>query len=403
MKRLLFLSHRLPYPPDKGERVRAYHELVNLSRRFRVTLASGVHDEVEESFLTELGRLCEAVLIERPRFRRLRSVGSLITGRSATEGYFACPRLSRRLAEAHECRPFDVIFAYCSSTFPVAQNLKGVPVVMDFVDIDSEKWRGFGRCSWGAKRWLYKLEAKRVHTLEIQAIDYCRHVFCVSSQEAQNSPHGLRVQGLRNGVDLEYFRPTTPSVAGRRIIFTGTMDYRPNVSAVCWFADNVWGRLRTVVPGVTFDIVGRNPHRKVLALRQINGINVTGAVSDIRPLIASADVAVAPMLMGRGVQNKILEAMAMAKPVVATPLALEGINASAGVEVLTAQEPEEWVERIAMLMRDVMIRRRVGLRARLWVERNCRWWSCLDELVATCIRAAEGDQGIDTPVVEDDA
>jgi sugar transferase (PEP-CTERM/EpsH1 system associated) len=386
MKHLLFLAHKVPHPPDKGERVRAHHQLLMLSRRFSVTLAALARGEEEERAALELGDKCR-VIVERLRLPMLGAAAALATGRSATEGYFASRRLLRRILAAHEARAFDVLFAYCSSVLPLAAHLPDVPAVMDFVDVDSEKWLNFGGNCRGPARLLYNIEGRRVRKLEKRAIAHCRRVFCVSAGEAANSPH-VGIHALGNGVDVEYFAPRSDPIDHHDIVFTGTMDYLPNRQAVCWFARNVWPRLKSRFADLTFHVVGRNPARDVQVLSHIDGIVVTGTVDDVRPYIARASVAVAPMRLGRGVQNKILEAMAMAKPVVATRAALESLEIAAGHEALCADEPAQWIDLIAGLLDHPEQCAGIGMRARRRVEESFSWSARLEPLMEACMLAA---------------
>ena len=284
MKRLLYISHRVPYPPDKGERCRAFHEVRALSRAFRVTLASLAHGSADLEAAEEMRRWCDDV-VAVPAGGKLglaRGAASLLAGRSVTQGYFHSRALHRALRRRGR---FDVVVAYSSSMLPYALAVPAAARVADLVDVDSEKWAAYARAAEPPKRWLYALEARGVRRLERWALEYCDAVVLVTQAEADALPaRNGTVHAIANGVDADYFSPTgRPGRLAAGLVFTGTMDYRPNVEGVCWFAREVWPHLRRARPGLTFTIVGRDPTRQVRELSEREGIEVTGTVPDVRP------------------------------------------------------------------------------------------------------------------------
>ena len=246
MKRLLFIAHRLPFPPDKGERVRAYQQLKALAGHFRITLAALVHGQADVDAASEgLAPFCEKLLLARGGGPTawLRSGLALLTGRSATEGYFRRRLLERAIRREGRDEPFDVAVGYCSGVLPALLGAPAEARLMDFVDVDSAKWAGYAEAAGRPKRWLYRLEARRVARLEQQAAAQCDAVILVSAAEADALAAGEgTVHAIGNGVDLAYFAPPEgpPSEAGPSVVFTGTMNYRPNAEGVCWFVREAW-------------------------------------------------------------------------------------------------------------------------------------------------------------------
>ena len=387
MKRLLFIAHRMPYPPDKGERVRAFHELQALSRHFRITLAALAHGDPDAGAAEELRACCEKIVTGRAggRLGLLRGAFALCAGRSVTEGFFRDRGLLRTLLEEARRQPFDLVFAYSSSTLPYALAVPATARVMDLVDVDSVKWSAYADSAWWPKRWLYWREARTVAALERQAVKQCDAVLLVSEAEKRalgfSSP---KVIALGNGVDIEYFNPVDRPAGPPSLAFTGTMDYRPNVDGVCWFVREVWPRLRQIVPELTFTIVGRDPTRAVRQLEQVAGVRVTGAVPDVRPYIAAATAAIAPLPMARGIQNKILEAMAMGKAIVGSPAAIEGLDVVIGKDLLQADSPDEWVRLVRTLLADGDLRQGLQRSARVCVESKYSWSARMAPLVSLC-------------------
>lgn len=386
------MAHRVPYPPDKGERVRAFHEIVALAEHFSITLAALAHSDGDVAAASELGRWCEKVLTGRAggRMGLMRGALSVAAGKSATEGFFRNNRLLRTLVEEAGKQPFDIVLGYSSSTLPYVLAVPAKARVMDLVDVDSAKWDFYAQAARGPKRWLYAREARGVGALERRAVETCDAVLLVSEAEvaALRLTSG-KVTAMGNGVDTDFFKPdgSVPQQA-TALVFTGTMDYRPNVEGVCWFVREVWPELKGRVPELTFTIVGRDPTPEVLRLTGTPGITVTGTVKDVRPYLASASLAVVPLRIARGIQNKILEAMAMGRAVVASPQTIEGLDVNIGEEVLRAESPDEWVAAVLGLLSDGGRRERLGQAARKRVVSDYSWASRMRPLVLLCTALA---------------
>jgi sugar transferase (PEP-CTERM/EpsH1 system associated) len=255
--------------------------------------------------------------------------------------------------------------------------LARVRFVMDFVDVDSDKWRQYAADARPPMRWIYAREASRLLAFDRRVAARADAAVFVSEAEAalfrRLAPEVAgKTFAVSNGIDCDYFSPahsfSSPFAGpGPHLVFTGTMDYRPNIDAVVWFARDILPLVRRALPGATFTIVGAKPARDVLALGSISEVKVTGRVDDVRPFIRHADVIVAPLRLARGIQNKVLEGMAMARPVVTTPQGLEGIDARPGAELLVATTPAEFAatvetaigpnaHRLGEAARDLMIR-----------------------------------------------
>ncbi|MGC8523113.1 MAG: TIGR03087 family PEP-CTERM/XrtA system glycosyltransferase [Acidibrevibacterium sp.] len=350
MADLLFLSHRIPYPPDKGEKIRAFHILRHLARDHRVHVGCLIDDPEDWRHVADLRTFC-ADLACFPLHRRRRRLTALLAmrpGRPLTRDYFSHRGLARWVADKWAGGVRDV-FVYSSAMAPYVMGRRGGRRILDMVDIDSEKWRAYAEASAWPGRWLYAREARTLLALERAAAAEFDHTFLVSAAECAHfallAPDlGGRVTALANGVDLARFAPDLglPNPypeASPAIVFTGTMDYRPNQDAVIWFAKAVLPGVRAARPGgkaPVFYIVGARPGRGVRELARLPGVVVTGRVPDTRPYLAHAALVVAPLRIARGVQNKVLEAMAMARPVLATPAAFEGITAAPGRDLLVA-------------------------------------------------------------------
>jgi sugar transferase (PEP-CTERM/EpsH1 system associated) len=350
MRDLLFLTQRIPYPPNKGDKIRSWHILEHLAQRYRIHLGCFLDDPYDRQYERKLAAICASVHCEQltPALARLRSLTALLRGEPMTLAYFGSVRLRRWVDEIVRRYPIERVFVFCSAMAPYAANVKCAARVLDMVDVDSQKWLQYAQGAKFPARWIYAREARSLLRLEREAAVRFDRTLLVSEAEAalfrRLAPEcGERVLAMPNGVDSELFSPDRdyPNPFAKRetaIVFTGAMDYRPNIEAVQWFADSILPTLTARSEGVTFWIVGANPASAVQRLAKRSGIRVTGRVEDVRAYLAHAGAVVAPLLIARGIQNKVLEAMAMAKPVIATPQACEGIDARDGQEVLVAHD-----------------------------------------------------------------
>lgn len=363
VKDILFLTQRIPYPPDKGDKIRSFHILQHLAKDHRIHLGCFVDDPYDMRYLPELSKYCASVLclpIVKP-LALLSGAANLARGRSLSQGYFHQRRMSRWVSSAIERADIRDIFVYCSSMAPYAfPFLGGRRVVMDMVDVDSEKWRAYGAGAAWPLNVLYTREADALLALETKSVLAFDHTFLAGSTEArlllERAPQCAgRVSDFQNGVDTAYFDPKlefeNPYSDGvQAVTFTGAMDYEPNIQAVIWFARNAFPELRRQHPQSEFWIVGSNPAPSVKTLVEVSGVRVVGRVPDMRPYLRYAACIVTPLQIARGVQNKVLEAMAMDRTVVATRQAWQGLTAVPGKELFLAETPEDFTATVSAVL-----------------------------------------------------
>jgi len=392
---LLLLIHRIPYPPNKGDKIRSYHLLKHLARDYRVHLATFVDDADDWQHVPTVEALCASSHFAslHPVRARVRSLGALVKNRSLSLDYYQDAGMARWVDQTVAAHKIERVMVFSSPMAQYADKLAGARRVIDFCDVDSDKWRQYADKKSPPMSWLYRHEARQLLRYERQvASEYDASLF-VSAPEADLfrtlAPESIaRIGHFSNGVDTEYFSPehafASPYAAGERaLVFTGAMDYWPNVDAVQWFCDEVFPALRAQDPALSFYIVGSRPNAQVQALGSLPGVTVTGTVPDVRPFIRYACVAVAPLRIARGIQNKVLEAMAMATPTVVSPQALEGIDALAGSELAVADGAPAWIETVgALLARQDQLNTIMGRAARARVEHHYSWPSnlaCIEE------------------------
>jgi len=380
--RILFLAHRVPYPPNRGERIRTFHILGFLAQRADVSLAFLGEEQSPPETQQALERLCRDVAgLRLGRYRRwINAACSLGFGRTATEGLFRCNRLRRLLARWSKTTRFDAVVVFCSSMVQYLDvpGLAGVPVLLDLIDVDSQKWLDYAKEASGVQRWLFQIEGKRLRRLEQSLPSKVKAIALVSRCEVELYRSFCptdSVHAISNGVDLDYFRPreNVNSASSKDCVFVGALDYRANVDGIHWFCDEIWPEVRRRQPKATFTVVGSRPSLLVLRLAERPGVRVVSDVPDVRPYLAEAAMVVVPLRIARGIQNKVLEALAMAKGVVATPEALEGIAVDPGVHACRALAPAEWIESIVRLLGDAPARDRLGRAGRTFVETHHCW------------------------------
>jgi sugar transferase (PEP-CTERM/EpsH1 system associated) len=392
--RILMLAHRIPYPPYTGDKVRAYHVARHLARRHELTLAFLVDDRADLDGVEPLREMVAHVVDVRlwKPWSLGKGLAGLALGGSLSLRYFASRGLQRRLA-GRGAAAFDVVYA---SSAPMAQYARdlGRPVVMDFVDVDSDKWRQYGQKSRPPVSWLYDTEARRLQGCEAEIARWAqRCVLATAPEEAllKSFAPWARTSVIPNGIDLDYFRPVQREGAPAAVIFTGAMDYLPNIDAVRYFCDDILPLVRREIVDARLYIVGLNPPAEVKRLAKIPGVVVTGMVPDVRPYYGRASVCVAPLRMGRGVQNKVLQAMAMGVPVVASRVAHRGLEAEPGKHLHVEDESVAFAARVISLLSDPTEQRQMARHARAFVEGHHAWDVSCASLEAHLRSAASAD------------
>lgn len=390
--KILFLAHRAPYPPDKGDKIRSFNLLSQMSKRHQISLAYWIDDNRDVEHATVLSSICRGKIVAAPLGRlsaSCRALWSLARGKSFTEGYYYSSRFQARVDDLIRDDQPDLVFVFSSAMAPYVSGYRTLPRIVDFVDVDSDKWRQLSEFAGFPRSLLYRLESKRLAQLEIESGAYASHSLFISDVEAglfrELGGKGTIVV-LPNGVDgaTARFPCWSESKADRernngglrrsvRLLFIGTMNYVPNADAVLYFARQILPIIRARFPQTVFDIVGRKPPRSVLRLDGSDGVRVHGEVQGVESFLAQADVSVAPLRIARGVQNKVLEAMAAGVPVVATPEAVRGIRVVDGQEVLLANTPDLFAAQVMRLLSDAQLRKQLVAKARQKLQQVYNW------------------------------
>jgi sugar transferase (PEP-CTERM/EpsH1 system associated) len=348
--KILFLTHRLPYAPNRGDRIRAYHMIRMLSREAEVSVASLAHDAEEASHAGELAAMAHGVWTARvPALsNRLRAIGDLATARPLTLSLLHSPRMSSLLRDVvREQRP-DVVIAYCSSMarYAMAPPLAGIPFVFDMVDVDSEKWKDLAPSAPWPYRAIYRREARCLSAFERAAIRAARITLTVNEKEAAVLTRlvGDRaVHVVPNGIDVGAFAPPNGPAENAHVVFCGVLNYGPNEDAAVRLGREIWPLVRQQRPDARLFLVGADPSARVRQLATTApGIIVTGSVPDVKPYLWNAQVAAVPLTVARGLQNKVLEALSAGLPTVLTPVVSAGLPAVAREGCAIASTNEEF-------------------------------------------------------------
>jgi polysaccharide biosynthesis protein PslH len=391
MATILFLAHRIPYPPNKGDKLRAYHVLSHWAKRHKVFLGCFIDDPTDLQYRDALRERCAGTYFVRlhPKLATMRALSAFLTQSPLSVPYYHDRGLAAWIDRIMASEQPDCIFVYSSvmGQYVLGATPKPLHLLVDFVDVDSEKWAAYAAMKGFPARQIYRREGHELLRYDRRVAARADACIFVSKPEAElfrkRAPEvHTTILAIPNGIDLTYFSPKNagpkPSLTGAPIIvFTGQMDYWPNVNGVIWFSENVLPKLRERFPAAAFYVVGAHPSAAIRALSSKPGIVVTGTVPDVRPYVGHADVVVAPMRIGRGIQNKVLEGMAMARPVIATPEALEGIDVVPGVHLLLANDSDSFVRGVEQSM-DPVLAKGLGAAAR---ERMVAAYNWQDKLI----------------------
>lgn len=380
---LMLLVHRIPFPPNKGDKIRSYHLLKYLTQHYTVHLGTFVDDENDLQYIETVKQLCgeSCFLYLNPMLAKLKSITALLANRPLSLDYYRSAAMRSWVRSVVKEKAIKKIVVFSSAMAQFVEAFPETRRVIDFVDVDSDKWLQYASKKVWPMSWLYRREAQTLLAYEKNLANGCDAALFVSQAEAdlfkQLAPESTdKIGFFNNGVDADYFSPEISSLnpyspKDRVIVFTGAMDYWPNIDAVHWFSEQVFPAVRKQYQDALFYIVGTRPSEKVLQLANLPGVRVTGSVPDVRPYLAHADIVVAPLRIARGIQNKVLEAMAMAKTVVVSPQALEGIDALPGQELLVADNAIHF----STILLDLLMRKNesIGIAARKKVETRYNW------------------------------
>ncbi|HEX4885202.1 MAG TPA: TIGR03087 family PEP-CTERM/XrtA system glycosyltransferase [Casimicrobiaceae bacterium] len=402
--KILYVCHRFPFPPKRGGKIRPFNMIRHFAREHEVTVCSLVRSDAEAREGEGLAAHCkrfEMVRVHAPA-QMLRMVARLPTSVPSSFGYFHAPELARRIREAVARERFDLAFVHCSSVARYVEDVD-VPKILDFGDMDSQKWREYAQSKTFPLSWGYGLEAWKLEREEARLarrFDFCTATTRAEWQTLDGLRTGTPTDWFPNGVDSDYFAPSQAPYDVDRIAFVGRMDYYPNQECMFRFCAEVMPILRARRPSLTLAIVGADPTPAVRRLGDQPGVIVTGSVPDVRPYLHESALMVAPLNIARGTQNKILEAMAAGVPVVTSSVAAGGVDASAPEHFLVADTPQAYADAIVRVLEHPHERARLAQAGRARMLSHHAWtrsMARLDGIVERCLAGARGARPVTPP------
>jgi len=393
--KVLFVCHRFPYPPRRGGKIRPFNIVRHLSLQHEVTVCSLARSGEEAAAAAGIAPFCARFFVHRVRepVQAMRMVACLPTRAPSSLGYFYSPEMAHRIRSLLAAERFDLVFVHCSSVAQYVASHAGSRKILDFGDMDSQKWLDYVRFKPFPLSLGYRLEGMKLMREEkrlARAFDFCTATTRGEWETLQGYATGTPTDWFPNGVDADYFAPDAAPYDADMIAFVGRMDYFPNQEAMVRFCAEVLPRLRQRRPGIKLAIVGADPDASVRRLSEIPGVTVTGSVPDVRPHLGNAALTVAPLNIARGTQNKILEAMAQGVPVVASEIAARGVDAAPGEHLLVARTAEDYVAAILRILEDPRERARLSHAGRDRVRSNHDWSKSMRRLDAIVDRCMDG-------------
>ncbi len=391
--RIFYICRRVPFPPDRGDKIAAFNTIRHLSAQHEVhvfCLGDGVQDLANIPGLQAYAKSLAAAPVGEFTIK-LRALGALVTGQPLSVAALNEAKLHAAIQKKFaELRP-DLIIVYSCNMAQFAEDFPDVPRIIHFGDLDSLKWRQFAERSSTPLKWIYATEEWRLLGYERHIAQIFSHALVhteIEKHDFQRLIPGVPVTVVGNGVDLDYFRSAGEAKQPASMVFTGVMDYRPNIDAAVWFCNEILPMVQMEIPGANFTICGSRPAPAVRRLVKRRGVMVTGWVPDARLYLDRAEIFVAPLRMARGVQNKLLEALAMGLPCVASKAARSGTVVADGQGILATDEPIEFARYVIDLLRDGGRRAEMARRARAVAEANYRWelqLAPLDQVIAAAV------------------
>lgn len=383
MKKLLYLVHRIPYPPNKGDKIRSFHFLKALAEKYEIYLGTFIDDPDDWQYVDALKSYCkDSFCVDlQPKWAKLISLSGFLSNEALSLPYYRNQALQAWVDSVIETHDIQQAMIFSSPMAQYLVNHPQVDLVADYVDVDSDKWLQYAKSKRWPASWVYQRESQKLLDYEIDMANRAKSTLFVSEQESQLFKQlapsvSEKIDYVNNGVDTVFFDPSLTyespfAQVEMAIVFTGAMDYWANVDAVIWFAQEVFPLVKQQCADARFYIVGSKPTKQVLQLAEADeSIIVTGRVEDVRHYVANAAVVIAPLRIARGIQNKVLEAMAMAKPVVVTPAAMEGIAVTENIQIAVAAEPSKFAEQVVNYLHALNT---IVLENRYYVQAEFSW------------------------------
>ncbi|MFK7794819.1 MAG: TIGR03087 family PEP-CTERM/XrtA system glycosyltransferase [Gammaproteobacteria bacterium] len=397
--KILFVCHRFPYPPNEGGKIRSFNMIAHLQQQHEVTVASLVESKIEQTDVEGIKPYCHSYVAQRMSkpIAWLKAVFCLLTLIPSSMGYFHSWKLAKKIKMLLKQQQFDLIIVHCSSVAHFVAREKNTPKVLDFCDMDSQKWLIYAKHKpfpLSLAYWLEGVKLERAEKNLAKQFDGSSVATAFELETLERFQAGRASFCFPNGVDTEYFSPIERNYDANTICFIGKMNYYPNEKCMLEFSQQVFPLLRSKYPSLKLCVVGSNPTEKILALADIDGIDVTGRVADVRPYVQQAALTIVPLEIARGTQNKILESMAMGVPVVCSDVAARGIDAIPDDHVLVAKTSDEYVTQISKVLDSADERLRLSEAGRARMLSHHSWSIAMEKMDVNLHRQQMADMSI---------
>ncbi|MBU1752352.1 TIGR03087 family PEP-CTERM/XrtA system glycosyltransferase [bacterium] len=385
--KILFISQRVPYPPIRGDKIRSFNILRGLSKLHDVSVISFIRTIKEMADVETLKQYCVSVdvCMLSEWQSKLNACFGVFSSRPLTLSWYYSKQLRDMIQKKIRDEKFDLIFVVCSSMAQYVFNNDSMHKVIDLMDVDSEKWFQYAKRTYFPHSWVYSLEAKRLRRYETDINKVFNNCIVVTQEEKRIfslfSLYPNKIHVISIGVDEEYFKPLAQEYIPNTIVFTGAMDYFPNIDAMIFFCKEIFPLIKEKLPNIILYIVGNSPTQEVQQLANNKDIIVTGYVEDTRPYIGKAAVCVVPVRVAQGIQNKILEAMVMGTPVVTTSFGFKGIEGSEkGKNIVVADDKNEFAEKVIEILQNRALRDYLSQNGKQLMEQRYGWDMQIDNL-----------------------
>ncbi|MCV2368735.1 TIGR03087 family PEP-CTERM/XrtA system glycosyltransferase [Roseateles oligotrophus] len=384
--KILYICHRFPFPPKRGGKIRPFNMIRHLSAAgHKITVCSLVRADDEGVEGEGIAPYCEAFHMARVHnpVQALRMVARLPLRTPSSMGFFYSPELRRKIDGLLVSERYDLIFVHCSSVAQYVEHVDHIPKILDFGDMDSQKWLEYADAKPFPLSLGYRLEGYKMLAAEkrlARRFDLCTATTRAEWETLNSYGTGARTDWFPNGVDADYFSPDGSAYDPDTISFIGRMDYYPNQECMARFCVETWPLIKARRPQMKLTIVGADPSLAMRKLGEIDGVTVTGSVPHVQPYVRGSALMVAPLAIARGTQNKILEAMAMGVPVVTSSIAAGGVDAEAEAHLLVADTPQQCADAVLRIVENPAERERLSAAGRARMLSHHAWPRSMERL-----------------------
>lgn len=379
--KLFVLLSRFPYPLEKGDKLRAYHQIRELSKKHEIHLCCLTDQTIQKEWVDELDQFCHSIQIFRLKKGGIyiNTALQLFSDKPYQVGYFYQSSIHRKIQQSIKDIQPDHIYCQLIRTAEYVKNIHNIPKTIDYQDALSKGMFRRAESARGLMKRLFLAEGKRLGEYENRIFDYFNHHTIISEQDRQfiNHPSNHEILVVENGISEDFFEYAPQDEKNCELVFVGNMNYPPNIQCAEYIVNEILPLLDSTY---RLKLAGASPHARIIELGNHPKVEVTGWIDDIKSAYTSGKIFLAPLFIGTGLQNKLLEAMALGIPCITTTLANNALKAENGKEILTAETAQEFAHHIQRLMSDETAHQSISASAKAFVRTNFSWESSVNKL-----------------------